>query len=174
MKRPSFVLHLLALCHRSNSWSGTAAAPQRNVGVASRRCFVGQTVIATIMTTTSLSLPTAALAAAPSLEELGSQVKQARVQLAPVPDLIKQEKWDSVRAILITPPLSDCWAKTGRPLLSLYAEALGEAGKDELAALEAREDANSHLRYLDMAGKNLVVCLPDSLLTFHFDTHHLS
>ena len=88
-----------------------------------------------------------------SLEDSLKLVQQAREQLSSVPDLIQQEKWDSVRAILITPPLSDCWAKTSRPLLKLYAEALGDAGKDELAALEAREEANSHLRYLDMAGK---------------------
>jgi hypothetical protein len=36
-------------------------------------------------------------------------------------------------------------------LLLNLAEAIGEAGKDELAALEAKEDANSHLRYLDAA-----------------------
>jgi len=82
------------------------------------------------------------------------QVEAARDQLRPVPGLIEKERWDSVRAILISPPLSDCWAKTGRPLLQRYAEALGDAGGDELEALEAREDAVSHLRYLDMAVYN--------------------
>jgi hypothetical protein len=49
------------------------------------------------------------------------QIQQARKQLEPVPKLIETEKWDSVRAILILPPLSDCWAKTNRPLLKKYA-----------------------------------------------------
>ena len=102
----------------------------------------------------SMSLGSVLPAHAAPLDESLSLVRQARAQLAAVPDLIKAEKWDSVRAILITPPLSDCWAKTNRPLLQNYAEAVGDAGKDELAALEAKEDANSHLRYLDMAVYN--------------------
>ena len=61
-----------------------------------------------------------------------------------------------MRAILITPPLSDCWGKNARPLLREYASAVGDGGGDELAALEAREDAMSHLRYLDMAVYNNV------------------
>mmetsp|Transcript_30344 Transcript_30344/g.46466 ORF Transcript_30344/g.46466 Transcript_30344/m.46466 type:complete len:221 (+) Transcript_30344:18-680(+) len=93
-------------------------------------------------------------AAAVVVGENLNQIRQARKQLDNVPDLIQSEKWDSVRAILITPPLSDCWAKTSRPLLLKYAESLGDLGGDELAALEAKEDANSHLRYLDMAVYN--------------------
>ena len=34
-----------------------------------------------------------------------------------MPGLLEARKWDSVRAILITPPLSDCWGKNARPLL---------------------------------------------------------
>jgi hypothetical protein len=89
-----------------------------------------------------------------SFSEMLTLVKQARQQLAPIPKLIESEKWDSVRAILIEPPLSDCWARTGRPLLTKFAEALGDVGGDELAALEAREEIVSHLRYLDMAVYN--------------------
>ena len=89
-----------------------------------------------------------------SYSDLLALVKQAQKQLAPVPKLIEQEKWDSVRAILIEPPLADCWAKTNRPLLSNFAEAIGDKGGDELAALEAREEIVSHLRYLDMAVYN--------------------
>lgn len=84
------------------------------------------------------------------------QVQQARKQLDSIPALIDAEKWDSVRAILIEPPLADCWAKTSRPLLTKYAEGLGDSGGDELAALEAREDLIGHLRYLDMAVYNNV------------------
>jgi hypothetical protein len=71
-----------------------------------------------------------------------------------VPDLIRSEKWDSVRAILITPPLSDCWAKGAKPTLQKYAEAIGEADGDELAVLESKDDLSSSLRFLDMAVYN--------------------
>jgi len=78
------------------------------------------------------------------------QVRQARDQLKPIPKLIEDGKWDSVRAVLLEPPLADCWAKTNRPLLAKYAEALGDKGGDELEALEAKEEILNHLRYLDM------------------------
>jgi hypothetical protein len=99
----------------------------------------------------------AAAASDPSSSDLPtllSQIKEARAQLDAVPDLIRSEKWDSVRAILITPPLSDCWAKGGRPTLQKYAEAIGEADGDELAVLESRDDLASSLRFLDMAVYN--------------------
>jgi hypothetical protein len=98
--------------------------------------------------------PNVVHAADGSFSEMLGLVKQARQQLNPIPKLIENEKWDSVRAILIEPPLSDCWARTGRPLLTKFAEALGDVGGDELAALEAREEIVSHLRYLDMAVYN--------------------
>ena len=79
------------------------------------------------------------------------QVALAIEQLNTIPDLIKTEKWDAIRAVLTKPPLSDCWAKNS-PFLKAYAEKL----EDELAGLEAREDAVSHLRYLDMAAYNNV------------------
>lgn len=86
-----------------------------------------------------------------------NKVKEARNQLDPIPTLIQEEKWDSVRAILITPPLSDCWAKTAKPLLVNYAEQIGELPDgDELAALEFKEEALDHLRFLDMAVYNNV------------------
>ena len=90
------------------------------------------------------------------LPELLLVMKEARKQLDPIPALIKAEKWDAVRAILIQPPLSDCWAKGSKTLLPNYAEAVGNAGGDELAALEAREEAITHLRFLDMAVYNNV------------------
>ena len=91
-----------------------------------------------------------------SLPELLFVMKEARKQLDPIPALIKAEKWDAVRAILIQPPLSDCWAKGSKTLLPNYIEAVGNAGGDELAALEAREEAITHLRFLDMAVYNNV------------------
>mmetsp|Transcript_42517 Transcript_42517/g.102410 ORF Transcript_42517/g.102410 Transcript_42517/m.102410 type:complete len:321 (-) Transcript_42517:118-1080(-) len=87
-----------------------------------------------------------------SPDDLLKQVQQASRQLEPVPQLIKDQKWDAVRAILIEPPLADCWKKTNRPLLQKYAEVVD----DELAALEAKEELVSHLRYLDMAVYNNV------------------
>jgi hypothetical protein len=101
----------------------------------------------------------AAAASDPSLSDLQlpnllSRIKEARAQLDAVPDLIRSEKWDSVRAILITPPLSDCWAKGAKPTLQKYAEAIGEADGDELAVLESRDDLASSLRFLDMAVYN--------------------
>lgn len=94
------------------------------------------------------------VASASEVSDLAAQIKEARAQLDTVPALIEKEQWDSVRALLIKPPLSDCWAKTARPLLPKYAEALGDAGGDELAALEGKEDVVSHIRYLDMAVYN--------------------
>lgn len=98
----------------------------------------------------------AAAASDPSsdLPNLLSQIKEARAQLDAVPELIQLEKWDSVRAILITPPLSDCWAKGAKPTLQKYAEAIGETDGDELAVLESRDDLASSLRFLDMAVYN--------------------
>mmetsp|Transcript_48887 Transcript_48887/g.98366 ORF Transcript_48887/g.98366 Transcript_48887/m.98366 type:complete len:219 (-) Transcript_48887:176-832(-) len=81
-------------------------------------------------------------------------LKEARQQLEKVPSLVENQKWDSVRAVLITPPLSDCWSKNSRPLLKALATYIGENDGDEMAALEAREDAISHLQYLDMSVYN--------------------
>jgi hypothetical protein len=62
--------------------------------------------------------------------------------------------YNQVRAVLITSPLADCWAKTNKPIVTRYAELLGDMGGDELSALEQREELVSHLRYLDMAVYN--------------------
>lgn len=85
-------------------------------------------------------------------------VRIARQQLAPIPDLIEKEQWDSVRAILIKPPLSDCWTKRSNrfikaPLLQQYAS---NVSNDELSALEIKEELESHLRFLDMSVYNNV------------------
>ena len=82
---------------------------------------------------------------------LSSNLKEARRQLDAVPKLIDDQKWDSVRAILVTPPLKDCWT-TNTKMLREYAESVD----DELAALEAREEVVNHLRFLDMAVYNNV------------------
>ena len=112
---------------------------------------LSSTMMASVYMFSSASSVTAASQQS-SFSELLEEVKQARKQLDAVPDLIKSEKWDSVRAVLITPPLSDCWTKTGRrPLLQAYAEEI-----DEIEALDAKEEALSSLRFLDMAVYNNV------------------
>ena len=84
-------------------------------------------------------------------------VRQAQQQLDDVPKLIDQGKWDSVRAILIKPPISDIWGKSEA---AAPCEAVGSADGDELAVLEAREEAQAHLQYLDMAVYNNVFSPP--------------
>jgi len=122
-----------------------------------RRAFVQQATTTSSIALVVLTPSVSKAATSSSLADLRAQLKQARQQLDPVPTLIKQEKWDSVRAILIQPPISDCWAKTSKTsLLPQYAEKVGDAGGDELAALETREEIISHLRYLDMAVYNNV------------------
>jgi len=101
------------------------------------------------------SAPRAANGADEEGAELLKTLQEARSQLQPIPQFVKEQKWDSIRAVLITPPLSDLWTKGSRKkLLSRYAEAIGAADGDEMAALEAREDAISHFQYLDMAAYN--------------------
>lgn len=92
-----------------------------------------------------------------SLETILLEIQKARKQMNAVPDLIKSEQWDGVRAILITPPLSDLWTKSARKssLLQDYANVIGTTpAGDELAVLEAKEDVEGHLRFLDMAVYN--------------------
>jgi len=117
-----------------------------------RRGFIAATFV--VGTAGATSPAHAAPATKADLEKYATQVKRASEQLEGVPRLIELEKWDAVRAILIEPPLADCWAKTNRPLLSRYAETLGDVGGDEFAALEAKEELVGHLRYLDMAVYN--------------------
>jgi hypothetical protein len=105
----------------------------------------------------SVLLPRQAFAGAP-LAELKVTIEQARKQLDAVPAIISSEKWDQIRAILITPPLSDFWTTTKKAsnILMDIADAVGNAGGDELQVLELREDLQTHLRYLDMAAYNNV------------------
>lgn len=122
------------------------------LGVSSRRHVLEHACLFGVVAL----LPQTSYAAPPSLTDTLASIQQARKQMELVPSLIQQEKWDAVRAILITPPLADCWAKTSRPLLKNYADQVGDSGGDELAAMELKEDLISHLRYLDMAVYNNV------------------
>jgi hypothetical protein len=154
---------LLLIClGQAKAWSSqSSGSPRATATTKPRRQFLGDMVQLAIVSSTSaapllwtVGRPAAAASTTSSVQESLLLIQQAQQQLAGVPALIKSEKWDSVRAVLITPPLADCWAKTSRPLLQSYAVAVGDAGGDELAALEAKEDAISHLRYLDMAVYN--------------------
>ncbi|KAL3919354.1 MAG: hypothetical protein SGARI_007232 [Bacillariaceae sp.] len=101
------------------------------------------------------SLPANAAPASSSVSDLLSLLKEADAQMDKIPALIESEKWDSVRALLISQPLSDCREKgASNPILPKYADAVGDAGGDELSVLEAKEELQSHLRYLDMAVYN--------------------
>lgn len=132
---------------RCNSVTALGASSRRDVLGKSSACLFG----------ISGFLPQASWASSSSsLADSLENIQQARKQLEKVPNLIQNEKWDAVRAILITPPLADCWAKTSRPLLKNYADQVGDSGGDELAAMEFKEDLISHLRYLDMAVYNNV------------------
>ena len=149
------------LCDEGRSRHYTDVAPAGSSGGSSSRRDLLSTcgTMASGAALLSLGAPSAqAAAAADDFGALREKVTEARRQLDPVPKLIKEEKWDSIRAILITPPLSDCWGKSSgvNPLLRSYAEAVGDQGGDELAALEAREEALDHLRFLDMAAYNNV------------------
>ena len=131
--------------------------------VQHRRTFVKRVISSTAGATLlsfsdSMILPNNAFAkTAPDVNAIVSQLNEARAQLNPVPKLIKEQKWDAVRAILSTPPLVDCWGKTPKPLLKMYAQAQDDLPNgDELAALELKEEALDHFRFLDMAVYNNV------------------
>ncbi len=130
-------------------------ASQPSGCTSSRRSFVASSALIPVGAV-FFPLPAAMAASSSSFAELLGQIQQAEIQLDNVPALIEKEKWDAVRAVLIEPPLADCWAKTNRPLVTRYAEELGNSGGDELAALEAREELQGHLRYLDMSVYNNV------------------
>ena len=136
----------------------TNVRDDRTIYSCNRRSFVQNT--ASLFGIVSFQPAAHATNEEDSLASLILLVEEAKTQLAPIPDLIKEEKWDSIRTILSTPPLSRCWSKSGqvKPLLLRYAEAIGNElpNGDELAALEGKEDAISHLRYLDMAVYNNV------------------
>lgn len=123
-----------------------------------RRSFVANSLAFTYGIVGCVGHPNAAFADG-NLGAMLDQIKEARAQLDSVPDLIKEEKWDAVRAILIKPPLSNMWTTGGQnKLLSNYADAIGSElpDGDEMSALEMREEIVSHLRYLDMAVYNNV------------------
>lgn len=97
-------------------------------------------------------------ALADDLASLQSTTLKAKNQLEPVPSIIQKEEWDKIRAILVTPPISDYWTKSAREtnVMTAIADSVGDAGGDELNILELKEELQSHLRYLDMGAYNNV------------------
>jgi|UniRef100_A0A8J9SYP9 hypothetical protein len=159
-----------ALC----AWAFRWASPRSGLGVSawapprpydvvvrpetpSRRTFLFTPVVL-LLASTGGTTGAAAVPLPPSVAERTALLEQARTQLVKVPALLREEKWDAVRAVLLQPPVADLWAKASgvKNILPAYAAAVGDAGGDELAVLEAKEDIVSHLRYLDMAVYNNV------------------
>lgn len=125
----------------------------------SRRSFLAGNIAATMFGIPAVVRPSTVIATDGNLSDLLDQIKEGRDQLDSVPELIKAEKWDAIRAILAKPPLSTMWTSKGQKgLLNDYAAAIADElpNGDEIAALELREDIVSHLRYLDMAVYNNV------------------
>ncbi len=139
--------------HKNSNFNG-CSQNERN----SRRDFLYAVVtISAVIVPLHPEYASAVDSSSGSLESIFSEIQKARQQMNAVPDLMKSEQWDGVRAILITPPLSDLWTKSARKssLLQDYANAIGATPTgDELAVLEAKEDVEGHLRFLDMAVYN--------------------
>ena len=143
----------------SHAHINAATANERNYKY-SRRSFVTDNSIAvTVFGIAAVVRPSTVIATDGNLRDLLGQIKEGREQLESVPELIKAEKWDAIRAVLAKPPLSTMWTSKGQKgLLNDYAAAIANElpNGDEIAALELREDIVSHLRYLDMAVYNNV------------------
>ncbi|KAL7497837.1 hypothetical protein ACHAWT_007719 [Skeletonema menzelii] len=145
---------LAASSSSSNSFDDCRISSQKRRTILSQPlAFTAGTILSTLVDNKT------AHAADGQLTVLLDQIKEGSKQLEAVPDLIKAEQWDAVRAILIKPPLSNMWTSGGaNKLLNNYADAIGNElpDGDEISALELREDLISHLRYLDMAVYNNV------------------
>eukprot|EP00571_Detonula_confervacea_P004709 CAMPEP_0172314366 /NCGR_PEP_ID=MMETSP1058-20130122/22356_1 /TAXON_ID=83371 /ORGANISM="Detonula confervacea, Strain CCMP 353" /LENGTH=237 /DNA_ID=CAMNT_0013028217 /DNA_START=40 /DNA_END=756 /DNA_ORIENTATION=+ len=166
---PVFVQRQKHQTHFSPSVLAAAAAspPPSNVIDTSsqesccqlRRSFLTGSFAAALGIAVCVDRPNAVVAADENLDSILGQIKEATEQLESIPDLIKTEKWDAARAVLAKPPLSTMWTSRGQnDLLKKYAGTIGDElpDGDEIAALEFREEAISHLRYLDMAVYNNV------------------
>jgi hypothetical protein len=109
----------------------------------SRRSFLTGNIAATMFGIATVIRPRSVIATGGNLNDLLDQIKEGRDQLEIVPELIKAEKWDAIRAVLAKPPLSTMWTSKGQKgLLNDYAAAIADEllNGDEIAALELRED----------------------------------
>lgn len=149
-------------CQEDDRRDGCSNKNRREILIETMTKAAAFTAAAASVSITASQSPLPASAAADTttttkdLNELRIQIEMALKQINNIPDLIQNEKWDSIRAILIEHPIYDCWNKN-TPMLKSYADALGATPTgDELSALEQREELISHLRYLDMAVYNNV------------------
>ena len=149
MKTLLVVLTLVQLCHNAAFHTGKV-----------NQQISGHTSVALIprrkMLETSAGLIVAIGWIQPSfaeVQETRDLIRTSIDQLTSAPAFIEREQWDNVRALLLKPPLSECWNKR-QPLLVKYAQEVGE--EYELDVLELKEEVASHLRYLDMAVYNNV------------------
>ena len=148
-------------CQQDDRRDGCSNKNRREILIESVTKAAAFTVVTGVSITALQSpLPASAAADTPTptkdINELRLQIEMALKQINNIPELIQNEKWDSIRAILIEHPIYDCWNKN-TPMLKSYADALGATPTgDELSALEQREELISHLRYLDMAVYNNV------------------
>jgi hypothetical protein len=152
---PHFLLVVALLWGISSVYAFTAPEPVVEVDGTRRSVFGTWFSAAAALGGVVVSAPSSPAAAAvdatDSVSSLLPLLQNARRQLDTIPALIEKEQWDSVRNVLITPPLSDCWTSNAK-LLKRWAQAV----PDELEALELRDDAISHLRFLDMSVYNNV------------------
>jgi hypothetical protein len=153
-RHDTFLLH--DSLNQNQNCNGETTVQQRRTFL--KRALSSSTGVAILSLSNDLISPQSAFAKSTAdIKAILPLLKEARSQLDPVPRLIKEEKWDSVRAILITPPLVDCWGKTTKPLIKLYAEVQDDLPNgDEFAVLELKEEALDHFRFLDMAVYNNV------------------
>ena len=148
-------------CQQDDRRDGCSNKNRREILIESVTKAAAFTIVTGVSITALQSpLPASAAADTPTptkdINELRIQIEMALKQINNIPELIQNEKWDSIRAILIEHPIYDCWNKN-TPMLKSYADALGATPTgDELSALEQREELISHLRYLDMAVYNNV------------------
>lgn len=162
------LLTVLLCVWRINSYCACAfsAAPDPVVVVDTQRrslfgaCISSTAVVVAVVVTDPTQARAAATAAGDASSDSSNTVssllpllQQARRQLDAIPKMIENEQWDLVRQTLITPPLSECWTSNAK-LLKKWAAVVPDG--NELEAFELREEAISHLRYLDMSVYNNV------------------
>jgi len=90
VRRPTSVLAAAASPSSSNV-TGTSHKPNSEL----RRSILTNSIAATLGCTVCLDAPNVVTAADGKLDIILDQIKEARDQLASVPDLIQAEKWDA-------------------------------------------------------------------------------
>lgn len=118
-----------------------------STSTSSRRAFLSKTtasVPAVVGAAVALN-PRAASAAAATKESLLSDLKASKEKLAPIPELLKSEQWDSVRTLLKTPPVNQLWnlGESQNTLMKLAKET------DEFELIELKDELAISLQMCD-------------------------